>query len=212
MFLGHFAAAFAAKKAAPDVSLGTTIFAAQWLDLLWPALLLTGTETVALAAPGSPVPLSFTHYPLSHSLLAVIGWSMLFGGLYFLFTHNQRGAFVAGLLVLSHWVLDWLVHIPDLPIAAFTDYKAGLGLWNYPIPELLLELGLFAAGVYLFLQNRQNPVSRGRNIITGSLVAFLLIIHIMNVFGPPPPDVKPIAYVGLSQWLLVGWGYWADKS
>lgn len=165
-----------------------------------------------MAAPGSPVPLSFTHYPLSHSLLAVIGWSLLFGGLYFLFTRNQRGAFVVGLLVLSHWVLDWLVHVPDLPIAAFTEYKAGLGLWNYPIPELLLELGLFAAGVYLFLQNRQNPVSRGRNIITGSLVVFLLIIHIMNVFGPPPPDVKPIAYVGLSQWLFVGWGYWADKS
>ncbi|HEY1019795.1 MAG TPA: hypothetical protein VGE25_12395 [Sediminibacterium sp.] len=212
MFLGHFAVAFAAKKAAPKVSLGTTIFAAQWLDLLWPALLLTGTETVALAAPGSPVPLSFTHYPLSHSLLAVLGWSMLFGGLYFLFSRNRRGAFVVGLLVLSHWVLDWLVHIPDLPIAAFTDYKAGLGLWNYQIPELVLELGLFAAGVYLFLQNRQHPVSRGRNIITGALVVFLLIIHIMNVFGPPPPDVKPIAYVGLSQWLLVGWGYWADKT
>lgn len=211
MFLGHFAVAFASKKAAKQVSLGTAFLAAQWLDLLWPVLLLTGTETVTLAPAGSAVPLEFTNYPISHGLLAVLGWSLLFGGLYFFFTRNTRAAVVVASLVISHWLLDLLVHIPDLPIASFINYKAGLGLWAYKIPELLLELLMFAAGVYLFFKNRKT-VSRARNIITWSLVVFLLAVHLMNVFGPPPPNVQPIAYVGLMQWLLVVWGYWADKT
>ncbi len=116
-----------------------------------------------------------------------------------------------GVLVISHWLLDWLVHIPDLPLTPFSDFKTGLGLWTYKTVELIIELLMFAGGVYLFLQNRQS-YSKKTNIITWSLIIFLLVIHIMNTFGDAPPSIKAVAVVGLSQWLIVAWGYWADPT
>lgn len=212
MFLGHFAAAYISKKIDPKPSLGMSFLAAQWLDLLWPLLLLTGTEKVDLNTnPGAVIPLSFTHYPVSHSLLAVVGWSLIFGGLYFLFTKNGRGAWVIGTLVLSHWVLDWLVHVPDLPLSPFTTEKAGLGLWQYKLVALGLELLFFGTAVALYLRATM-PNNRKGTLVTWSLIIFLVLIQLLNAFGPPPTAVEPIAYVGLSQWLLVAWAWWADAN
>jgi len=209
MFLGHFALAFGAKKADQNLSLGTSILAAQWLDLLWPVLLLTGTEKAAIAAPGSVIPLVFIYYPISHSLLTVIGWSLLLAVFYGVLKRNERGAWVVGFLVLSHWMLDWLVHVPDLPLSPFSEMKAGLGFWNYKMAELGVELLMFAAGVYLYMQNR-GPVSKGKNTITWALIIFLLLVHILNSFSQAPPSMDAVAMLGLTQWLLVAWGYWAD--
>jgi len=212
MFIGHFAAGFAAKKADNSVSLGWTFFAAQWLDLLWPVLLLTGTEHVELASGAdSPVPLSFTDYPVSHSLLLVAGWSVFIGSLYYFLKKNTRGAILIGILVLSHWLLDFVVHIPDLPITPFTEMKTGLGLWNYKWLSFGIEVLLFFAGFMIYLKSTKAKNQKGKWVLW-SLAAFLLLIHCMNVFGPPPADVKPIAWVGLSQWLLVYWAYQADKN
>lgn len=212
MFIGHFAVALAAKKMDSKPSLGITFMAAQWLDLLWPVLLLTGTEKVAINSDTSAaIPLSFTYYPVSHSLLAVLGWSVLFAVLYFLFKKNLKGAVLIGTLVLSHWVLDWLVHIPDLLITPFTETKVGLGLWNYKYLELLVELLLFAGGVFLYI-NATNEINKKGKTVFWSLIIFLVAVHLMNVFGPPPTAVKPIAIVGLSQWVLVLWAGWADKN
>ena len=209
MFLGHFAVAFAAKKADRTISLGTTILTAQWLDLLWPLLLLTGTEKAAIAPPGAAVPLEFTYYPVSHSLLAVIAWAILLAIIFYTITKNAKGSWLVGILVISHWLLDWLVHLPDLPITPFSDFKTGMGLWNYKVAELILELIMYAVGVYLYFQNRVF-VSKTRDIIAWSLVVFLLMIHIANTFGSAPPSITAVAVIGLSQWLLVAWGYWAD--
>ncbi|HAN65859.1 MAG TPA: hypothetical protein DCQ34_06145 [Chitinophagaceae bacterium] len=212
MFIGHFAAGFAAKKADSSVSLGWTFFAAQWLDLLWPVLLLTGTEHVELAAgKDAPVPLSFTHYPISHSLLVVAGWALLIGLLYYFLKRNKRGAILVGMLVLSHWLLDFIVHIPDLPLAPFSEMKTGMGLWNYKWVSFGIEMLLFAAGFMIYLEATKAINQKG-NWILYSLAFFLLLIHCMNVFGPPPADTKPIAWVGLSQWLLVFWAYKADAN
>lgn len=209
MFLGHFAMAFASKKADKQLSLGAATLAAQWIDLLWPALLLTGTEQAALAAPGSAIPLEFTHYPVSHSLLAVCGWGLLFGGLYLLFTKKGRAAAIIALLVLSHWLLDWLVHVPDLPLLPGDTMKVGLGLWNHKIIELVLEMVMFSIGVYWYFE-ANTLMPRRKKIISWSLVAFLVVVHVMNSFGDPPPSVQAVAVVGLSQWLLVAWAWWAD--
>lgn len=212
MFIGHFAVALAAKKINRSASLGVNFMAAQWLDLLWPLLLLTSTEQVVINNdPAAPIPLSFTHYPVSHSLLAVAGWALLFGILYYRFSKNSKAAIITALLVLSHWVLDWLVHVPDLPLSPFTTGKEGLGLWNYKYAELALELLLFIAGVYLYASVTTAIGKKGK-MIFWSLVIFLVVIHIMNVFGPPPPAVEPVAIMGLSQWLLVLWAWWADKN
>src|SRR5215210_623913 len=106
MFIGHFAVGFGAKTEQPKISLGTLFFAAQFLDLLWPTLLLLGWEKVTIT-PGSTAvaPLEFTSYPISHSLLAVLGWSVLWGLVYWLWRRNKAGALLVGFCVLSHWFL-----------------------------------------------------------------------------------------------------------
>lgn len=210
MFIGHFAVGFAAKKLHSKPSLGTYFLAAQFLDLLWPSLLLLGVEKVALS-PGGPVPLSFTHYPVSHSLLAVVGWAVLIGSLYFLVKRNKRAAAVMGLCVLSHWVLDLLVHLPDLPLYPGATSLYGLGLWKLKMVELVIELLLFAAGVVLYFKTTTAKNKTGI-YATVALILFLVVIHLLNAFGPPPTSVTAVAWAGQLQWLIVLWGYWVDRN
>ena len=211
MFIGHFGVGFAAKHVAPGVSLGTAFLAAQFLDLLWPTLLLLGLESVRIAPGATAVtPLIFDHYPISHSLLAVIGWGMALGVVYALTTKNVRGAVVVGALVVSHWVLDAIVHVPDLPLMPGTDTRIGLGLWQSKAATLAVEVPLFALGVWLYTKATRAKDKIGSYGLIG-LVAFLALIHAGNLFGEPPPSVTAIAWVGQAQWLLVGLGYWIDS-
>ena len=139
MFIGHFALGFAAKRAAPQTSLGTLFLAAQFVDLVWPTLLLLGVERVEIDPALSGAPLVFVHYPISHSLLGAIGWAALVGAAYFAVSRERRGAWVVALLVVSHWLLDLVVHRPDLPLLFAGGPTLGLGLWNLPVVELVLE-------------------------------------------------------------------------
>lgn len=145
MFIGHFGIGFGLKRVAPVVSLGTLFLAAQFVDLLWPTLLLLGVERVAIA-PGitEVTPLDFTHYPISHSLLMSVVWMVLFASLYWALKKSVRGAVVCSLAVLSHWVLDLVTHRPDLPLCPGGVGKVGLDLWSSLPGTLLVELGLFA--------------------------------------------------------------------
>lgn len=211
VFIGHFGVGFAAKPVARTASLGTLFLAAQWIDLLWPALLQIGLEHVTITAPGaSPLPVVFENYPYTHSLLMVVGWSVLFAVVYWIARRNKAVALVLGLCVLSHWLLDLLVHVPDLPLAPGQSTRVGLGLWLHPRIELAVELALFALGVWLYART-----TRARDRVgvfaLWSLVAFLVLIHFANVFGPPPPSVAAIAWAGHLQWLLVLWGFWVDR-
>ena len=131
MFIGHIGAAFAAKRFAPKTSLGTLVFATGFLDLIWPIFLLLGLEHVRIA-PGITrvTPFDFYDYPISHSLLAVVGWSLAVGLAYFALHRYRAGAWMVGLGVLSHWFLDWIVHRPDLPLWPGGTGHYGLGLWN----------------------------------------------------------------------------------
>jgi hypothetical protein len=130
MFLGHFAVALAAKKAAPKTSLGTLVLAAQFADMLWPLLLLLGIEQVRIV-PGllAASPFDFTSYPISHSLVAQLGWGALLGIVYFLVRRDGRSALLLGFLVPTHWLLDFIAHRPDMPIYP-GEAKYGLGMWN----------------------------------------------------------------------------------
>jgi magnesium-transporting ATPase (P-type) len=212
MFIGHYALGFAGKKIDKRPSLGTFFMAVQWLDLVWPVLVLTGVETMQVE-PGNTVftPLNFVSYPWSHSLLAAIGWGLLFGLFYFARSRNGRGSILLGALVLSHWVLDWITHRPDLQWSPFSDARTGLGLWNNFSATLVVEIGIFIAGVLLYVR-----ATRARNK-TGSwafwgFVVFLLVFEVLNAFGPPPEKADMVAWMALSQWLLVAWGYWIDKN
>ena len=211
MFLGHFALGFAAKSAAPRVSLGTLFLAAQFIDLLWPTFLFMGLERVRIE-PGATavVPLVFEHYPYTHSLLAVLGWAVLIGGLHFLLMRDRRSAIVLGLLVLSHWVLDLLVHKPDLQILPWSNTVVGLRLWMSLTLTLALEVPLFMLGVWLYARNTRAGDADGLWGLVG-LVLFLFVVYAGNVLGSPPPSVTAIAWIGQLQWLLVLLGYWVDR-
>jgi len=211
VFIGHFAVAMGAKSVAPRVSLGTLIIAAQFLDLLWPALLLAGIESVRIV-PGimEATSLEFVNYPISHSLLAVLGWALLVGGLYWTVRRHARGAWVLGAAVVSHWILDLIVHQPDLPIIPGGGPRVGLGIWNSLAATLAIELGLLALGVAAYLSATRSRDAVGRYAFW-ALVIVLAGIYLASAFGPPPPDVRSLAATGLAGWLLVLWGYWIDR-
>jgi membrane-bound metal-dependent hydrolase YbcI (DUF457 family) len=211
MFLGHFGVGFGAKALAPKVSLGSLFLAAQFIDLLWPTLLLLGIERVRIE-PGitKVTPLDFVHYPISHSLLAVLCWALLFSVTYLLLRRYPRGALVLGLAVVSHWLLDAIVHRPDLPLYPGGAQLVGLGLWSSLGATLAVEFGILAVGVWLYLRATAATDASGRWGLWG-LVAFLLLVYVMNLLGPPPPSVTALAWVGQAQWLLVVWGYWLDR-
>src|SRR5205814_4956976 len=131
VFIGHFAVAFAAKRAAPTVSLGTWFIACELVDLIWPLFLLFGVETVMIT-PGITAftPLDFVSYPWTHSLLMCAVWALGFAVLYWLLRRALLAAALIGAVVLSHWFLDAIVHRPDLPLAPGSHLKIGLGLWH----------------------------------------------------------------------------------
>jgi hypothetical protein len=211
MFVGHFAVGFGAKRVAPAVSLGTLFLAAQWLDLLWPNLLLAGVETVRIV-PGltAVTPLDFVSYPYTHSLAAALGWALLLGGGYGLAKRRARAGGLIGAVVFSHWLLDFLSHRPDLQLWPGSEVRVGLGLWNSRPATLLVELSFFALGLALYWR-----ATRARDRIGSiglvALVVFLLAVYLAALFGPPPPDVVTLAWSAQSVWLLVAWGYWLDR-
>ena len=214
MFLGHWALGLAGKRLAPAVSLGTLFFAAQFADLLWPTLVLAGVERFEIR-PGltAVTPLDFVSYPWSHSLLAMAGWGLLVAVGWRL-VRGRSATFLAAAtlagLVVSHWLLDFVTHRPDLPLAPGASPRVGLELWSSLPLSLAAELGLLALGVGLC---RRATVARDR---TGewafwSLVAFLVAIQLANYFGPPPPSVTAVAISAQALWLVVFWGAWIDR-
>jgi hypothetical protein len=212
MFLGHFGLAFGAKRAAPSVSLGALFAACQFADLLWPTLLTLGYEQVVIR-PGITVvtPLDFVSYPYSHSLLALCAWAILWQVAYLVLTGTRlaASAVIAG-LVVSHWLLDYLTHRPDLPLTPGGTARVGLGLWNSLPGTLAAEAAIFAVGLLVYLRVTA-PRDRPGSIGLWALVAFLVVAYLGNVFGPPPPSVTALAWSVQAMWLLVAWGYWVDR-
>ncbi len=209
MFIGHFGLGLASKKINQLPSLAVMFMAVQFLDLLWPIFCLTGIETFQIEAGNTKLtPLNFSHYPYSHSLLMAIFWGTVFGVFYYFFTKNRSGSVLLGLLVISHWLLDLFVHRPDLPITPFSEFKVGLGLWNFPVIEILIEFGLFFSGTLLYY----NTVKPKRKISFWLLIGLFVLIHLLNLLGPPPPSVNAVAWAGNLTWLFVLWAWWIEKK
>lgn len=212
MFLGHFGAGLGAKKLAPSVSLGTLFLATQFIDLLWPTFLLLGIEHVEIQPGATRVtPLNFVDYPFTHSLLMVAVWALAFGLVYWIVRKDVRGSVVLGAAVISHWVLDLIVHRPDLPLYPGDPSKLGLGLWNSFTSTLLVEGAIFFAGVALFVHTSRARNRKGTIAFWG-LIVFLVLIYLGNIYGPVPQNVVAIAWAGHFQWLLVIWAYWIDRN
>lgn len=212
MFIGHFAAAFAAKRLAPRTSLGVLFAAAQLPDVVWPVLVLAGVEKVVIEPGNTAVtPLHFVSYPWSHSLLLVTATGVVAGLLYGWKTGYRRGALVVSLLALSHWVLDWLTHRPDLPLYPGDSPLLGLGLWNSVAATVMIEGALFAAGSWLYLAGTR-PRGRTGRYSAWALILFLAGIYAADRVGPPPPSVVAIGLVGvLGTAVLLAWALWVDR-
>jgi hypothetical protein len=117
---------------------------------------------------------------------------------------------VLGAAVISHWFLDLIVHYPDLPLYPGGSYLAGFSVWSSLVVSMALEFSIFAAGVGLYLRSTRASDATGKWALW-VLVGFLAFIQLANSFGPPPPSVGALAWVGQAQWLLVAWGYWVDR-
>lgn len=209
MFLGHYGLALAATRVAPRTSLGSLILAAQFLDLLWPVLLLLGLEQVRIM-PGlmAMSDLDFVSYPISHSLVTTLGWAALIGGAAFLWQRDRRAAWVLGALVASHWLLDAPMHRPDLPLWPGSGTLVGGGLWNSVAATWALEAGLFAVGIALYVRGTRARDRTGRWALWAMLA--LLAVSFAGA-GAPPPSERILALMTLALWLFVPWGAWISR-
>lgn len=210
MFVGHIAVALAAKRAAPRTNLALLILGAQWADTLWPILLLAGVEEVKIV-PGTTVmtPLDFVSYPWSHSLLMLVIWGALFWALYRK-PGGDRAALILGVTVVSHWVLDVATHRPDMPLWPGGGPKLGLGLWNHPAAELLVEGAMYLGAAVIYFRATRARDAVGRYAVP--LLLFLLgVVWLGSSFGPPPPNVTVLAWSAMIGWLFFAWAWWGDS-
>ena len=189
MFIGHFAPAFVAAARPRAAGLGTLFVAAQLVDIGFAALLVPGIEAMRIV-PGITAmnPMDLYHMPFTHSLLGALLWAALFGLLVQIATKRRAAAVGAALVVVSHWFIDLLVHIPDLTLFGAPP-KIGLGLWNHPLIAMPLEILLI--GVALLYYARRNYARRTRsppgNLRLWILAALLALFQTIDWFGPKEP-------------------------
>lgn len=153
-------------------------------------------------------PMDFVHYPWTHSLAMSSLWGLVFGAIYFALRKGLRGAVVVGLLVTSHWVLDFLVHGPDLPVWPGGP-KVGLGGWNSVAVTLLLEATFFIGSLLVYTRATVAEDRVGRWGFW-AYVVLLVVIYVSAVFGPVPAAPKAVAGGALVMWLLVPFAAWFD--
>jgi hypothetical protein len=217
MFLGHYGVAFALKRAEPKLSLGTLFVAVQLADLLWAMFILLGWEHARIV-PGytAVTPLEFLDYPISHSLIGAMIWGVVAAALYYSWptrdtTRHWQAAVIVGVAVFSHYPLDVLVHVADLPITGNDSPKLGLGLWNNPTATMIAELLVFGLGLalYLTLRSHRHPVRLLRLAI---LVVLLVGTYLGNTYGPVPPSMTVVAVSGIVFFVAAAaLAAWADR-
>ena len=199
MFVGHYGVSFAAKKLEPELPLWLLFIAVQLLDVLWAPFVLLGIEKVRIV-PGFTAtnPLDLYYMPYTHGLVAALGWSVVAALAYRFLARgaSRRAATIIGIAVFSHWVLDFLVHGPDLPLYDNTA-KVGLGLWNLPALALGLEAASLFGGMWLYL--KLGPVRRTAFLVFGVI---MLAIQVYVFFGPPPSSANAAAATAIVAYAL----------
>lgn len=214
MFIGHYGLAFGAKKAAPQISLLTLFVAVQFVDILWPFMLLFDIEQVRVT-PGITVvtPFDFVHYPFTHSLLMGVVWGLVAGIVYWFVKKDVKSALVVAAAVLSHWFLDFVVHIADLPLTPFSEFKVGMGLWNSLAGTLIVEGIIFIGGAYLYYKSTIAVSNKGKWGFW-LLVGFFITADLYNMFGPAPENSIPVLFVSFAvlQVIVLSLANMVDKN
>lgn len=210
MFIGHWAPALAAAAASPRAPrIGVLFIAAQLVDWLFFGLLLIGVEQMRFS-PGISVmnPMDLYHMPFTHSLIGTAGFAAAFAALVWLASKDRAAALIASAVVLSHWLLDLLVHVPDLTLAG-SPPKLGFGLWNHPAIEMPLEIGITLGALWWYAKVRQP--ARLPVIV---LAIALLALQAINWFGPVEPQVTAgtslLAFFAFGLATILAW--WMGKT
>jgi hypothetical protein len=218
MFLGHYGVALALKRVEPKISLGTLFIATQLVDILWGGFLLLGWEHVRPLPDDNPLlTLQFYDYPISHSLAGALAWGLAAAAAYYSWptrdtTRHWQASALVGAAVASHWLLDLIVHLRDLPLLGNDSPKVGLGLWRHVGLTLALELLLLAGGVLVYLRSRsrRHPVRIVRLVV---LVVVLVLGYGSSLLTTSPPSPRAIGIAAVV--LLAGLGLlagWADQA
>ena len=210
MFVGHFGLALAAKRLAPRASLAVLILAAQLADVMWPVLVALGIEHVRID-PGNTAftPLDFVAYPYSHSLLLLVVWGLILGVLTRTHVGGRAAIPLIGGLVVSHWVLDWITHRPDMPLFPGGP-RLGLGLWNAVPWTLAVELVMFAVGTWIYVVTTRASDAIGRWGFF-SLIAFLLLAYLANLHSVPPSVTALYTAAIVGVLVIASWAWWVDR-
>jgi membrane-bound metal-dependent hydrolase YbcI (DUF457 family) len=211
MHVGHFAVGMVAKRIEPKLSLGTLVLAAMLADFLWCIFMLAGIDHVEFKqGKGAANYLEATDIGMSHSLLTNAIWATLFAAAYFLWRRYRRGAWVLFVAVLSHWLLDFVAHPPDMPLTPGMHKEFGLGLWTSLPATLIVEGGFWVLAIILYVRATHAKKRLG-------IYAFWIVIPLLtlswynNIAGPPPnPRTAPIASLVYFS-LVVAWAYWMNR-
>lgn len=210
MFIGHWAPALAAAAASTRApKLGTLFIAAQLVDWAFFGLLLVGAEHMRFSPEISAMnPMDLYHMPFTHSLLGATGFAAVFAALVWLASKDRVAALIAGAVVLSHWLLDLLVHVPDLTLAG-SPPKLGFGLWNYPAIEMPLEVGITLGALWWYAKAQQPA-----KLPVLTLATALLGLQAVNWFGPVEPEVTAgtslLAFFAYGLATVLAW--WMGKT
>lgn len=211
MFVGHYSAAFALKASQPRVPLWAMFLAVQAVDIGWALLIMAGVEK-ARVVPGftAAFPVDLYYMPYTHSLLATAIWAAALGLAYLAWRrgHGRAAALAVAAAVASHWFLDLLVHAPDLPLYG-DQHKQGFGLWNYPLPELALELVLLAGAILLYVRALPQHARRA-----WALGAVLALVQTGHTLGPwLMDDARGVAAMALGGYLVfAAVAAWAERG
>lgn len=212
MFIGHYGASFVAATQPRAPRLGTLFIAAQLIDFGFFAFVMLGIEHLRLV-PGTTVmnPMDLYAMPWTHSLVGALGWSTGFGLLLLVATRCRAAALIGGAVVLSHWLVDLLVHAKDLTIAGAPP-KLGLGLWNYPLIEIPLELAFAFGGLVWNLRRTRSTSAAGRwsPVVLALAMAGLQAFNwfgqpVDHIIDPPPPTLAPLGLFAYTLLAIIAW-------
>lgn len=203
MFVGHYSASFLGKAVAPRVPLWIFVLAAQLVDVAWAIFILTGIERFHLDPTLPSNPLVLEHMPYTHSLVATLAWAALAAVAVAAAGYGSgRAALAVAAVVTSHWLLDVLVHRPDMTITG-SDPKLGLGLWNQPTLAFALEI-LFLAGAAAIYTTTARVDDRTRRAVFRG-VMILVALQTATMYGPIPPSPTALVLSVLTTFVVVTW-------
>ena len=214
MFVGHYAASLALKSFDGRASLGTLFLGVQFVDILFFPLVLLGVERMNVVPGYTPsTHFELEYMPYTHGLAASLGWAALaYASFRWVLKRAHGTSLVVAVAVFSHWVLDLIVHTPDLPLMSDGSLKLGLGLWNDVWLTFLIESALLAGGLWMYLRST-SAVGKGGRYAMALYVAVLIAINVVNLWGPPPGSKVALAVAALGAYFgFAAIAYWLDRA